>query len=186
VDARRDRGAGAGGSEKQVKAVRGLLYPELRGNIALTGTDNDFITPQELGVFGLDLQIPIWLGGANRARLRRAKREAEQSRIAYRDLEAQVQTEVAEAHREVLEDFKDIAVAQKTVEQSEESLRIQQRKYENGRATNREVLLTTTQLTDSRVNLVTSLYAYQVALQRLHRVRGADPRKAPSTGPAPK
>ena len=171
--------------DKQVMAVRGLLYPELRGNIALTATDNDLITPQELGVFGLDLQIPIWLGGANRARLRRAKREAEQTRIAYRDLEAQVQTEVAESHREVIEDFKDISVAQKTVQQSEESLRIQQRKYENGRATNREVLLTTTQLTDSRVNLVTSLYAYQVALQRLHRVRGADPRKAPTTGPAP-
>jgi outer membrane protein TolC len=173
-------------SEKQVKAVRGLLYPELRGNIAFTATDNDFRSPQDLGIFGLDLQIPIWLGGANRARLRRAKREAEQSRIAYADLEAQVQTEVAEAHRDIVEDFKDIAVAQKTVEQSEESLRIQQRKYENGRATNREVLLSTTQLTESRVNLVTSLYAYQVALQRLHRVRGADPRMAPTTGPAPK
>ena len=77
-------------------------------------------------------------------------------------------------------------MAQKTVEQSEESLRITQRKYENGRATNREVLLSTTQLTDSRVNLVTSIYAYQVALQQLHRVRGADARMAPTTGPVPK
>jgi outer membrane protein TolC len=74
-------------------------------------------------------------------------------------------------------------VANRAVELQAEALRIQRRKFENGRATSRDVLTSTSVLTQAKVEAVRALYDYNVALMKLHRVRGGNPREAPKTKP---
>ena len=106
-------------------------------------------------------------------RIRSAKRRIEQARIRLRDVEAEVHNEVSQVFREVNEEYKDIRVAERSVELQTEALRIQRRKFENGRATSRDVLTSTSVLTEAKVAAVSALYDYNVALMKLHRVRGA-------------
>lgn len=171
-------------AERVHKAVIGAALPELRGELAWSTTDNEFQNPQDVGTLGLRVDVPIFAGGGNRARIRRARYEIDLARIRMEDLETQILTEVAGAHREVLEAYRDIPVADRSVERATESLRIQREKFAGGRATSREVLDSTTLLANARVAQVAALYNYNVALQALHRARGADPHEPPLPAPA--
>jgi outer membrane protein TolC len=161
---------------KNAKSVFGQALPELRGNLAYSQTDNQIQNPRDIGSFELTLDIPLYVGGANYARIQRARRQIETARVQLIDLEASIQTEVADAFRTVRESYLDIAVGKRSIERSEENLRIQREKFANGRATSQEVLQSTSLLTDSRFNYISAIYSYKNALRELHRVRGGDPR----------
>ncbi len=163
------------------RSAKGAALPELRGSLAFQGTNSDFVNPREYGSFGLSVHIPVYMGGANYARIRRAGREAEVAQVALRDLEQTIHNEVTSAHRDVVEAYRDIAVADRSTSRSEENLRIQREKFKGGRATSQEVLESTALLTRSRFDYISALYRYNNALSALHRARGADPRTPPST-----
>jgi outer membrane protein len=166
-------------AERTVKATIGGELGELRGALTWDATDNSFQSPQEQLTLFLGLQLPIFTGGARSARIRRSRYELDISRLQLRDLQTQIRTEVAEAYRQVMESFRDIGVADKSRAQATESLRIQQEKFRNGRATSQEVLISTSLLTNTRADYVNAVYTYNVALRGLHRARGADPRLGP-------
>ncbi|MHC4956977.1 MAG: TolC family protein [Planctomycetota bacterium] len=161
---------------RSAKAVLGQALPELRGAFAYSQTDNQIQSPRDIGSFALTLDIPLYVGGANYARIQRARRLVETARVQLIDLEANIQTEVADAFRTVRESYLDIAVGKRSIERSQENLRIQREKFANGRATSQEVLQSTSLLTDSRFNYISAIYSYKNALRELHRVRGGDPR----------
>jgi outer membrane protein len=165
-------------ADKDVKAAVARELPELRGAVNWFDTDNPFIIDQ-IWSFQLNLDVPIFTGGARFARMRRARYNAEKTRVQLRDLEDQIRTEVAQTYREVVEQYRDLAVAARSIERAEESLRIQSEKFNQGRATSREVLLATAQQSQTKIAYVRALYAYNIALRDLHRVSGADPRIAP-------
>jgi len=165
--------------ERSLRAAIGAELPELRGNVSWESDNSPFTNPSDRTTFLLSLDIPIFTGGARSARIQRARHEVEVSRLQLRDLETGIRTELARAYREVVESYADIAVAERSIERSEEALRIQREKFQNGRATSREVLESTATLTDARFSAVTSVYDYNIALRNLHRARGADPRTSP-------
>jgi len=166
-------------AERTVKSVIADELPELRGNVSWETSDSPFRNPSDVATAALRLDVPIFTGGARYARIRRARHQMEISKLRLHDLETQIRTEVARAHREVMESFKDIAVATRNIEKAEESLRIQREKYRNGRATSQELLAANAQLTGSRFSALTATYNYNIALRELHRARGADPRRMP-------
>jgi outer membrane protein len=166
-------------AERNVKSVIGGEIAELRGEAGLFATDNEFASPQEGATFAFTLDIPIYTGGARRARIRRARYQAEIARLQAEDIADEIRTDVATAYREMDESFKDIVVAARSIERSRESLRIQREKFNTGRATSLEVLQATQVLTDARFQYVASVYNYNIALRELHRARGADPRLPP-------
>jgi len=166
-------------SERNREAVRGRELPEVRGQLGWDITDSRFTNPEERVTFVLSLDLPIFTAGARPARIRRAEHESDLARIRLRELEAQLRTEVVDALRRVEQSYKDIAVARRSIERSEESQRIQAEKFSQGRATSREVLDATATLRAARFSYVRALYDYNVALYELHRARGGDPREHP-------
>lgn len=166
-------------AERDLRAAIGRELPELRGNLSYDTSDNPFSNPKDRGTLLLTLDIPIFTAGGRGARIQRARYELDVSRLALRDLETQIRNEIASRYREADEAYRDIAVAQRSIERSEESLRIQREKFQNGRATSREVLDSTALLTEARVAYLRALYSYNVAIQELHRARGGDPRENP-------
>jgi outer membrane protein TolC len=170
-------------AEKDAKSALGAALPEFRGSALYHSDDNTFSEPDNYGALGVTVDVPLFAGGANAARVRRARHEVELSRIARDDVIATVRTEVSQALRDVNETWKDIAVTEQSIVKAEESLRIQSEKFKAGRATSREVLDSNSLLTTTRFEHVRSVYNYNVALQRLHRARGGDPRRSPLAAP---
>jgi len=168
-------------SVRNAKSVLGRWLPELRGAVSYANTNNDFQDPKDVAQLDLTLDVPLYVGGANYAQIKRAKREVEVNRVALEDLQRQIQTEVATAWRSLDEAYKDISVATRSVERSRENLRIQREKFNNGRAISQEVLRATSLLTDSAFSEISATYNFKNALRELHRVRGADPRTMPRT-----
>lgn len=166
-------------TEHEAKSARGAALPEFRGNLGYHTDDNVFSEPDNYGYLSVTVDVPLFQGGANAARIRRAQRETAVARIAREEAIAGVRTEVVSAWRDVEEAWKDIAVTEQSIAKAEESLRIQSEKFKAGRATSREVLDSNALLTTTRFENVRAVYAYNVAIQRLHRARGLDPRTPP-------
>jgi len=166
-------------AERTVKATIGGELGEIRGRVSWDVTDNTIQQPQDQLTLFFGLDLPIFTGGARSARIRRSRYELGITQLQLRDLQTQIRTEVADAYRQVVESYRDIGVASKSRAQATESLRIQQEKFRNGRATSQEVLISTSLLTNTRADYVNAIYTYNVALRGLHRARGADPRLEP-------
>ena len=166
-------------AERDLKATIAREFPELRGSVTYSASDNDFQSPKDVVLLGITLDIPLFTAGGRSARIRRARHDVERAALRLADLETFVRTEIAQAYRGVVESYKDIAVADRSRKKSEESLRIQRAKFNADRATSRDVLESTALLSDSSFGYVAALYNYNVALRELHRVRGADPRTSP-------
>ena len=167
-------------AHREYLAVVGRELPELRGNVNAFATDNPFLSPSNNITFNLTLDVPIFTGGARGARIRRARHETEAARIRAEQLEDDIRTEVFTAHREVVEQFRDLAVAKRSIESATESLRIQREKFNQGRSTSLEVLTATASLTNTKVEYLEALYAYNIAMHELQRVTGGDPREMPT------
>lgn len=166
-------------AERTLQATIGQELGEIRGNLAWDTDNNPFRAPSDQMNLLLTFDVPVFTGGARTARIRRARHQLESLTIVVRDIEADVRTEVAQSYRAAIEAYRDIGVARSAVERQEESVRIQQEKFRNGRATSREVLDSVALLRNARFELVNATYSYNVALHELVRARGADPRSDP-------
>jgi len=166
-------------AERTLQATIGAELGEVRGSVTWDTDNNPFRAPSDQMNFLLTYELPVFTGGARTARIRRARHQLESLAIVVRDIESNVRTEVSDAYRNVVESFRDIAVAKSAVDRQEESVRIQREKFQNGRATSREVLDSVSLLRNARFELVNATYNYNVALRELVRARGADPREDP-------
>lgn len=166
-------------AQRVLDATIGGELGEIRGSLVWDTDDNPFRAPSDQLNLGVTYEVPVFTGGARPARIRRARHQLESTAIVVRDLEATVRTEVADTYRTAVETYRDIAVARSAVERQEESVRIQREKFQNGRATSREVLDSVALLRNARFELVNATYSYNIALRDLVRARGADPREDP-------
>jgi len=166
-------------AERTYQAAFGAELGELRGALAWDTDDSPFRAPSDQLNLILTFDIPLFSGGARPARIRRARHELQVAEVQLRDLEADVRTQVAQSYRDAVEAYRDIDVARSAVERQEESVRIQREKFQNGRATSREVLDSVALLRNARFELVNATYSYNIALRELLRARGADPRLQP-------
>ncbi|MHC4939890.1 MAG: TolC family protein [Planctomycetota bacterium] len=168
---------------KRYKSAVAAELPEFRGSLGYSRTDNPFTIPQDPITFRFTFDIPVFQGGSGMARIQRARYEVDLARIRRRDLEDEVRREVAQTLRQVMENYRDIEVAERSVERQEEALRIRREEQINGRATTREVLDTITTLNQAKFAYINSIYEYNIALREFHRARGGDPRVRPSASP---
>ncbi len=171
-------------ADAALRSAIGAELPQLRGVAAWHADDSDFSKPNDYGSLLLRLEIPLFRGGAGAARIRRARRELDVARLGRAETEARLLAAAAAARRGADEAYRDIAVAEQSVGKAEESHRILQERFTVGRATSRELLDSTALLARTRFEHVRSLYSYNVALSRLHRALGGDPRLPPFPAPA--
>jgi outer membrane protein TolC len=90
--------------------------------------------------------------------------------IQVKDL---IRLEVKEAFLSLREAEKNIALADKTIQQAEENFRISEVRYREQATTSLEVLDAQTLLTQAKNNNYQALYAYNLAQSRLQRAMGS-------------
>jgi outer membrane protein TolC len=129
---------------------------------------------EDVGSIGIGLEIPIFEGGRIQARVaeERAKLAAAQERM--RKLELQIRLEVESAVLNFTSAGERVRTLRKSVEQAEESLRIERQKYEVGKGAIVDVLDAQSALLDSETNYYGALADVQVARAQIDLAIGEE------------
>ena len=128
---------------------------------------------EDVGQIGVGVEIPLYQGGRIQARVNeeRARLGAAQERL--RKLELQVRLEVETALLDLGSASQRVQTLRKSVEQAEESLRIERQKYELGRGAIVDVLDAQAALLEAETNYYRALADVHVARAQVDLAMGA-------------
>jgi outer membrane protein TolC len=131
--------------------------------------DKEWQTSWDVGVAG---SIPLFDGLTTLGKIREARANQEQLRLGEEQFRSAVRLEVTSGVLNLQAAGQTIQSQEKNVEEAEEALRIAQVRYENGQATNLDVLDAQVALTQARTNRLQALHDYLVAQARLEKAVG--------------
>lgn len=132
-------------------------------------------------VVGLNVSVPIYTGGAIRARVDEAKSDAATAEYNLDQAKLNVGQDVKTAVLNLSDSYERIQTAGKNVAEAEEALRLAQVRYQAGISLQVEVTDAETALTQARNNMVNATYDYATALARYQRATATQPEFSAST-----
>ncbi len=164
----------------RVDVARGARWPALflRGSFAerwaiepLSRPEGSDVSPT-LGSIGLAVSLPLFDGGLASAQVAedRALLAAAEERV--RDLEALVRLQVEEAILGVRSERGRVEVTQASIQQAQETLRIEQEKYRLGKGSITDVLDAQSELLSAETAYYGALAEYNTAIARYRLVTG--------------
>jgi len=118
------------------------------------------------------VQLPLFTGGTNLNRLKQARAQERQARIALAMVEDAVGLEVRARHSALEQEAENIQLQSENVAVAEEALAMAETGYQNGLVTNLEYLDTQLALTQTRVSYLSSLANHRIAQARLRQAMG--------------
>lgn len=130
-------------------------------------------TLDDVGQLGGVVDVPLFEGGRIMARIREERAKLAASRERLRRLELSIALEVETAILDISSSRRRVTAVEKAVEQSEESLRIEQLKYELGKGSITDVLDAQAEMLKAQVNHCRALVEYNTAVARLGLVTGS-------------
>ncbi len=122
---------------------------------------------------GVSASWPLFDGGSGLGKIKEAKANAQQLRLAKEMAENGIKLEVSANYLTMKANEKAISSQDKAVQQAQEALNIAQTRYENGQATNLDVLDAEVALTQAKTNKIQALHDYLLSLAKLERAVGA-------------
>ncbi len=169
-------------ADLRVGRARGKRLPTLSLNGQYGGRTGDDFTVEEQWDLGLLLSFPLFDGGAITAEVarERARRAAAEERL--RDLELRVTGEVQDAFLDLRQAEERLALAQASLEQAREALRVEQLRYGSGAGTSADVLDAQSALLDAEALQAQALFDHAVARAGLQRAAGDLPVAVPVNG----
>lgn len=156
-----------------LSSINSSLDVEIKGPLAEFAPDQtkfhkDFsyqpTKSQNVGVSFASVTIPIsqWWGGTHA--VRRQKLRVQQARITYDDAKEKVALDNQSAYLKVTEAYKQIEIAQESVKQADENLRIHSEQYDVGTITISDLLDAETLNRKAQNQLSSAIADYQVKL----------------------
>jgi outer membrane protein TolC len=159
-------------SEAEVKEKSSNFYPELYTQLAMDYAQNKMVTEQTIMSATIGLKMNLFEGFATTSAKELAVRSRSKNQNALRQIESQVQLEIATAQNDIHVAEERIGVTKDAIRQSEENLRINQERYKERVGTGTEVLDAQTLLTQTKSDYYQALFDSQVASARLKRAIG--------------
>jgi outer membrane protein len=130
----------------------------------------------DVGHLGVIADIPIFEGGTIEARIRREKARLLAAQERLRRLKLQIQLDVETAILNISSAGERVKATETAIAQAEESLRIEQVKYDLGKGSITDVLDAQSELLGSQTNYYRAMADYNVALAQLNLATGAQKR----------
>lgn len=159
-----------------VRVARARLFPQINAVGAYQHNEGlGFVQPKNAAYFGALLTWDAWDWGATPAGIGEARALETQTLAAADKVKQAIALEVRSSYMTAVTTHAALGVARKTLEQAEESLRLETKRYEGGAATSLEVLDAETTLTQARAQLETALYDYLIARASLRKGMGDSP-----------
>lgn len=160
---------------RRVDAAKAGHFPTLSllgsygGRVTGSGEDED------VGNAGVVMSVPIFEGGLTNARINQVLAFLSAARERLRKLELQIRLEVETAVLDIQSTRERINASRSSVNQAEESLRIEQLKYNLGKGSITDVLDAQSAMLDSETNFYQALADYGTAVARYRLAIGETP-----------
>lgn len=165
--------------EESVKTARAGFYPSVQAfgayewdGIGYVNTLPGAPTTANGWLFGLQSTWSIFDGRATDGKVRQAKSQLEQARLAEATEELEIDVEVRQALSSLQEAGELLTASQQTIEEATEALRLAEAKFHAGSATQLDVLTSQVSLTQSRTDQLTANYNYLVAVANVRKAIG--------------
>ena len=166
-------------SEETVKTARSAYYPNLQAFGAWEWDGIGYVNPfpgtpttANGWLLGLQSTWSIFDGRATDGRVRQAKSQLEQSRLAKDSEELEIDVEVRQTLSSLQEAGELVTASQQTIEQAAEALRLADAKFHAGSATQLDVLTSQVSLTQAKTDQLTANYNYLVAVANVRKAIG--------------
>lgn len=153
----------------QGKAEQGSALPAVGLNATYRYLENDALDDHNLASVALGVSWSLYDGGLARHRASAFEQQAQSARDLNADMDSAIRLQVRSAWLSINEARSRMAVAQKSIVQAEQNLKVAQDRYRNGIGTNTEVLDAETLRSVSQLN--NSDARYDAALARLKLAR---------------
>ncbi len=159
-----EHGARAGWWDLVPQLVLLAQYDHVGGQGRLAQADSFFA--------GLALSWEVWDWGRKYHAARAGDLQVEEIRLQRERVEQLLQLDIADKYHRLRSAEKSFRVAQVSIEQAEEALRIERERFSVQAATTTEVLDAEANLTRARANRVNAYYGYMLARAELRRAMG--------------
>lgn len=143
--------------------------------------------PNQMWVAGIELSVPLYDGGATKAKTEQAKEEVVQLQETLAETEQNVVLQVEQLHLDLVTSIEQLKVADAALVQANEQLRLAQLRYKVGVSTNLELLQAETSQAEaslsvhqSHYNVLKSYYAWKRATALPLEVKAEAPTSAPA------
>ncbi len=160
------------GSEQQVRESRGNYYPELFAQLGMDYVQNGQVKEQVIMAATVGLKISLFDGLATTSRFRQAVENRSRNEEVLRQLQADIRLEYQTATNDVKVALERIKVAENSIRQGEENLRINKDRYQAQVGTATDVIDAQTLLTQTKTEYYRALFDYQVAVARVRKSLG--------------
>jgi outer membrane protein len=169
--------------QNRLDQVRADFWPEVAGIGRYgmrSGIPYDQVTP-ELGndhetawSAGIQIDIPLFRGGATRTRLAQARLKVRQAEERLRDVKLRINEELQKAFANMEDSLNRLTVTDKSVALAQETLRIEQARYQEGKNTINDVLDAQAAMLRSDVEHSQAVVDYLLAEFEWQRAMGTD------------
>ena len=144
------------------------LFPRLNAFGSYEYNDTKaFGTGANNWMIGLNLQWNLFNGFQNIASIQKSKAELKQAKIELAKAKSQGKNEIESAVRDINTASKKLQLAETSVDQSDESLRIIKDRYAKGLEKTTDLLNAETTASNSKLNYLKTLFFYNVSLFKL-------------------
>jgi outer membrane protein TolC len=123
---------------------------------------------------GLAASWPLFDGGTGLGKIKEARANTRQLGLVREMLEDGIRMEVTAIYLTIQAAHKAVLSQQRSVEQAQEALKIARVRYENGQATNLDVLDAQVALTQAQTNSIQAVHDYLVGLAMLEKATGLE------------
>lgn len=149
------------GAENEFKASVGLTF-------GLTGVDERFAniydSPSNDRLIALSLNIPVFDWGRKKHHMAASRAQVEIRRLTASEEQKNIKYEIREAYRNLLNQEKQIDIAEKNVKNAQLTYEINLERYKTGDLSSIDLQLYLVQLSRERLNEVEALINYKLAL----------------------
>jgi len=150
-------------TEKMVEIAKSNKKPQIVMNL------ESGLSGWQVAVIG---EVPIFDGGVNESKIKQAEINLSQVDLSEEQAKQMIELEVRSAYLNMKEAEKLIKVTEQGIENSLESFRIAQVKYNEGIATNTEVIDAQSALIEAETNHLNALYDYNTNRAALIKAMG--------------
>jgi len=157
----------------QASAIRGKSGPQVALSGGYVYHENNYQSPEGQWMVNVGMQWNIFDAGLTNNQAKASERQARSLEEQYDDVLSQIALQVRQYWLATQETKKRIPVAEKSIGQAEENLRVSRDRYEHGLSTNTEVLAAEALRTRSQNNHANAVYDAVLAGLRLKRAVGA-------------
>lgn len=151
-------------SDSGVQLAKAGKRPNVTFNSHYGWEGKDFFPEEENWSVEVKVSLPLFDGFATRAQVVQVETRLERIRNDQKQVVNDICIEVRESYLKLLEAEEEVNTMKRVITQAEENFRIIERKYQEGMATNTEVLDAQLLLSKSRLSYYQSLFGYELAV----------------------